>query len=129
MVGEPVERSAKIVPVTTPWMIPSTPRATASTSFGPGNEVRISSLSRATSRGLSIHFAPSVRCGAAASRRTSLTMRRWPALMRLRAIGPPMLPSPMNPMRMTVLLDLCDGGDDLGAHQLDGAHGRGVVHA
>src|SRR5882672_4314726 len=129
IVGEPVERSAKIVPVTAPWMIPLAPRATASTSFGPGSDVRISSLSRATSRGLSIHFAPSFRWGAAASRRTSLTMRLWPALMRLRAIGPPMFPSPMNPMRMTDLLDLCDCGDDLGAHQLDGAHRGGVVHA
>src|SRR6266536_4554112 len=52
-----------------------------------------------------------------------------PVLMKLKATGPPMLPSPMNPMRMTVLLDLCHCGDDLGAHQLDGAYGRGVVHS
>ena len=43
-------------------------------------------------------------CGAAASRRTSLTISVWPALMRLRAIGPPMFPSPMNPIRMVCVL-------------------------
>src|SRR6266850_3086211 len=118
-----------MVPATAPWMIPLAPRATASTSLGPGREVRISSLSRATAWGLSAHLAPACSWGAAVSRRRSLTMRVWPALMRLRAIGPPMFPSPMNPMRMTDLLDLCDCGDDLGAHQLDGAHRRGVVHA
>src|SRR6266849_4625765 len=99
-VGEPVERSAYTVPVTAPWMIPSGPSATASSSFGPGREVRISSLSRARALGLSAHLAPPSRCGFAASGRTSWTTRAWPAFMRFRAIGPPMFPSPTNPIRI-----------------------------
>ena len=75
IVGEPVERSAYTVPATAPWMMPFGPSATASTSLGPGRDVRISSLSRASACGLSAHLAPFCRCGAAASRRTSLTMR------------------------------------------------------
>ena len=73
-VGEPVDRSAYTLPGWAPWMMPSEPSATASTSLGPGSEVRISSLSRATAFGLSAHLAPRSRCGAAASRRTSLTI-------------------------------------------------------
>ena len=47
------------------------PSATASTSGGPGSDVRISSPWLAASRTLSAHFAPCATCGAPASFRTS----------------------------------------------------------
>src|SRR5437764_1203398 len=81
-------------------MTPRSPSATDSTSAGPGSDVRISSAPWAAPRGLSAALAPRSRYAFASSDRTSWTTRAWPALMRFRAIGPPMLPSPMNPMRI-----------------------------
>src|SRR5437667_341248 len=45
-------------------------------------------------------LAPRSRCGFTISDRVSCTTRAWPAFMRFWAIGPPMFPSPMNPMRI-----------------------------
>src|SRR5919197_1229506 len=80
--------------------MPCSPKATASTSRGPGSEVNISSLCSATALGVSAHVAPCRTCGAAISRRISLTTMVWPAFNTFRAIGPPILPNPMNPMRI-----------------------------
>src|SRR5213596_3018365 len=81
-------------------MIPRSPSATASTSGGPGSDVRINSAPCAAPRGLSAPLAPRSRCGFTISDRVSCTTRAWPAFMRFWAIGPPMFPSPMNPMRI-----------------------------
>ena len=62
------------------------------------------SLLAATSAGVSAHCAPPERCVSAIDRRMSLITRLWPALTRLSAIGPPMLPSPINPIRIIGLL-------------------------
>src|SRR5439155_16175398 len=82
--------------------MPPAPRATASTSRGPGREVKTTSLTCATALGVSPHVAPWARCGLASSWRRSVTTMVCPALRTLRAIGPPMLPSPMKPIRMRV---------------------------
>src|SRR5207247_714528 len=81
-------------------MIPRSPSATASTSGGPGSDARINSAPCAAPRGLSAPLAPRSRCGFTISDRVSCTTRAWPAFMRFWAIGPPMFPSPMNPMRI-----------------------------
>src|SRR6266849_240333 len=92
-----------MAPLAIPWMSPPSPVATCSISLGPGNEVKTISALRAAAAGLSAHVAPPDRWGSAWALRTSKTVRVWPFLMRLSAIGPPMLPNPMNPIFIVVL--------------------------
>ncbi len=87
-----------------PWMRPSGPSATCSTSGGPGSEVKTTSTAPATARGLSFQTAPAARCGSAAARRTSCTASAWPAAWRLDAMLAPMIPSPMKPTFMARFL-------------------------
>src|SRR5262249_17351233 len=77
---------------------PFSPSATASTSGGPGSEVKTNSAVSATARGVSAHTAPAVRYGSAAARRKSWTTSSWPAFCRLAAIPAPITRQPMNPI-------------------------------
>ena len=99
-VGEFVVKSNQVVPRRMPASKPSSARATASTSFGPGSEVKTTSLASATRRAESAQTHPAARCGAAASRRKSFTTSSWPAARTLSAMLAPMVPSPMNPTFM-----------------------------
>src|SRR4026209_326075 len=83
-----------------PWIRPSGPSATCSTSLGPGSEVKTASTPSATCRGVSSRTALALRCGAAASFLTSLTCSSWPPACRLDAMLAPMVPRPMNPTFM-----------------------------
>ena len=56
--GVLVLRSKYTLPSLSPWKVPSSPRATASTSMGPGRDVNTMSLASATSLGVSAHTAP-----------------------------------------------------------------------
>src|SRR5258706_8137836 len=56
-----------------------------------------SSDASATARGDSLNSAPWLSRFRATSRRRSWTARRWPALIRLAAIPPPMPPVPIKP--------------------------------
>ena len=62
--------------------------------------VYLRAVGSATDPGVSAQVAPCRRCGAAISCRISLTTMVWPAFMTFRAIGPPILPKPINPMRI-----------------------------
>jgi len=70
-VGELVERSNHAVPLRMPA---SKSSATAWTSFGPGSDVNTTSAASANLRAESAQVAPAWRCGAANSRRMSLTI-------------------------------------------------------
>ena len=56
----------------------------------------------ATSAGERAASAPSLTSGSIASLRVSNTVSLWPASISRRLIGPPMLPSPMNPISISV---------------------------
>ena len=98
MVGELVLRSMWTVPWRALSPIPPSPRATASTSLGIGREVNTTSDPATASAMEPTPLPPtsSQRRTAASSR--SCTRISCPLfLMTLRHIGPPMLPTPMNP--------------------------------
>ena len=77
---------------------------TASASRGPGREVSTTSTALPSACTLSAQVAPAASCGLAASARTSKTTRSKPALRKLSAMDPPMVPSPMNPIFMNYSL-------------------------
>src|SRR5215510_4665560 len=83
---------------------PCGPIVTLATCSGPGREVRMTSVWRATSAGEAARAAPRPVNSATAASRTSWTVRAKPAAWMLRAMPAPMLPSPMNPTRMARLL-------------------------
>src|SRR5690349_664721 len=80
-----------------PATIPSEPSATRSTSGASGSIVITISLAAATFRGVAAGVAPAAASDATASGTTSATISRWPLLRMLRAIGAPIVPSPINP--------------------------------
>src|SRR5262245_4821073 len=98
--GEVVDRSKYALPAFMPDSRPSLPSATSSTSGGAGSEVRTTSEASATLRGVSAQVAPAARCGAAASRRMSLTTSSNPPFCTFAAMLAPIVPSPMNPTFM-----------------------------
>src|SRR6516165_5821049 len=107
---------------------PLSPSATASTSGGPGSEVKTTSDASATARGLSAHTTPFARYGSAAARRRSCTTRSWPAFCRLAAMPEPIMPKPIKPIFITPSRDQFPGsrrkllllehlfGDEGGSH-------------
>ena len=97
--GAMVDMSITSMPSRTPAITPSSPRITASTSGESGSMVITTSERSATSRGVVAVSAP-----AAASSSTAAELRLWtttgkPALTRRAAMGLPMMPRPMKPMR------------------------------
>src|SRR3989304_2319780 len=95
--GALVERSNQAVPGAMPASSPSSPSATASTSTGPGSEVKTPSDASPTWRGVSAQRQPASTWRAPASSRMSWTTTSWPALRRFRGMLPPLLPRPLNP--------------------------------
>src|SRR5712691_342638 len=84
--------------------MPSGPRHTASISAGPGRQVATTSHSAASAAGEADHTAPESSSAAAAARRKSWTTRAWPAASSCKAIGAPILPTPMKPIFMSSAL-------------------------
>jgi hypothetical protein len=83
-----------------PSISPPLPAATASTMSGVGRLAITVSTRSATSRTEFAASAPSATSRSIGSRRVSNTVTRWPASTRRRAIGKPILPSPMKPISM-----------------------------
>src|SRR5262245_10644271 len=94
---ELVERSTWTSPRRAPARIPASPRTTDSTSTGPGSEVITTRQRAATSRGLAALRAPASASGRSASGRRSWTTSACPASSSRRAIGAPIVPTPMKP--------------------------------
>src|SRR5579863_8687432 len=91
--------------------MPSGPRQTASASAGPGRQVATTSHVAASAAGEADQAAPASSSAVAAARRTSCTMRPWPASNNCPAIGAPILPTPMNPIFMSCPGFCCETGD------------------
>src|SRR2546427_4976677 len=96
--GALVVMSMQAPPALSPVRIPVDGSTIAlSTSAGPGSDVKTTSLACAVARGVSARRAPRSHRLDVASRRRSWTVTRWPASMRQRAIGLPIVPVPTNP--------------------------------
>ena len=85
-------------PLLAPSNTPSGPRMTFSESAESGSMVMMVSLAAATSLLEDAPVAPSVTTSSWLLPTMSYTVREYPALSRLRAMGFPMIPSPMNPI-------------------------------
>src|SRR5690349_24961308 len=83
-----------------------------------------STLALATPAGESAALAPASTRAATACGKGSKTVRLWPALSRLRAIGPPMLPRPRKPICM--MTTFCDWGALLRIDPLGGVLHRSI---
>ena len=104
--GLPLVRSTTIVPGSAPSTMPSGPKQTCSTSFEVGSERQIVRAAPATARGESAGCAPASVSRASASGCRSSATRPKPAPSTLRAIGPPMLPSPIKPIVSAIAVSL-----------------------
>ena len=111
--GALVDRSIYVVPGLAFAAMPCGPSATSSTMRGSGNEVITTSHPAATSATDLPAVAPSSVHAFTASGLRSNTTTSWLVfLMMLRHMGPPMLPTPMNPTFMSRLLGFPPGADD-----------------
>src|SRR3989454_1707575 len=96
--GALVVMSMQAPPALSPARIPVDGSTIAlSTSAGPGSDVKTTSLVCAVASGVSAQRAPRSHRLEVASRRRSWTVTRWPASMRQRAIGLPIVPVPTKP--------------------------------
>src|SRR5476649_858132 len=99
--GALVERSMKVLPLVILARMPLSQRVTASTSLGMGSEVMTMSASFVTSAMDLPAVAPrSVQVFTAAAFRSNTETAWLLFLMRLRHMGPPMLPTPIYPTFM-----------------------------
>src|SRR5262245_45101576 len=80
-----------------PSATPFSPSATRSTSGASGSIVMTTSLAAATSFGVAAACAPASTSAFTACGCVSYTTSRWPFLITLRAMGPPIVPNPMQP--------------------------------
>ena len=96
--GEMVLMSMTTEPGLMPSMIPPSPRITFSTSGVSVTIVMITSDLLAVSFGLSAQTAPSDSSCPARDFVRVFTVQAYPAFIRLRHIGSPMMPSPMKPI-------------------------------
>ena len=87
-----------MAPVVIPSKIPSSPIVTASTSLGPGKEVKMMSHFSDNSLGESAHVAPISIADKVASLSMSWTMTLWPDRIIFKHIPLPIFPKPMKPM-------------------------------
>ena len=99
--GALVDRSMKVWPLAMLARMPLSPRVTASTSLGMGSEVITTSAPLVTSA-IDLAAVPprSVQVFTAAGFRSNTVTWWLERLMMLRHMGPPMLPTPMNPTFM-----------------------------
>src|SRR5438093_11412836 len=96
--GALVVMSMQAPPPLSPARIPVDGSTIAlSTSAGPGRDVKTTSPASAAARGVSAQRAPRSQRLDVASRRRSWTVSWWPASMRQRAIGLPIVPVPTKP--------------------------------
>ena len=89
-----VDVSMMVAPAFTWAMSPCSPNMTSRTCLGPGNEHMTTSAFFAPAAKLSAHCAPSAIKLLALSCETSNTVVGYPALIRLAAMGLPILPTP-----------------------------------
>ena len=96
----------KTEPLAAPAKMPFSPKATASTSTGPGSDVKTISEPWAASFGEPAQRAPASRIARAPgpSRSMSWAAISCPARARHNDMGPPIAPSPMNAIFMCLLL-------------------------
>ncbi len=100
--GELVDRSITTVPGFAFSATPPGPAITASTCFGVGSDSITTSLPAATSATLAPRLAPALMHASIAAGLRSNTVTSWLVLLTmLRDIGPPMAPTPMNPIFTT----------------------------
>jgi hypothetical protein len=115
--GEEVLMSTMSEPSAAPSKRPVSPVTASSTSGGPGSMVMVTAPFRATSAGLSATSAPPSAASSSAFRRVRLwSTSSWPARTRLRAIGPPMIPSPTKPTLSGISVALGDDGAHVPLH-------------
>ncbi len=95
--GLMVLQSMTSVPGRAPWLTPRSPRMTSSTSGVSLTQVTMMPQLAATSAGLSATAAPAVASGVTRPGVRFHTVRLNPALSKLAAIPPPIMPSPMKP--------------------------------
>src|ERR1700694_5696922 len=81
----------------------------------------VRSVAAATSSGEPTTRAPRSRSGSLLSGATSWTTRANPFLARFNAMGPPMLPSPMNPTAPAIADLLLERGDHVAGEELEAA--------
>ena len=96
--GAMVLMSIHSAPARMPCTTPSSPSTTDSTSGESGSIVMTTSLRAATSCGVAPAAAPSATSSSTGPRERFSTISTYPAASRLRAIGLPMMPRPMNPI-------------------------------
>ena len=94
--GGPVDMSTTANPDRAPARRPADPRTTSSTAAGEGRESKATSQTAAASLGVAATGAPR---SAALAGSTSTATSSCPAATRFRAIGRPIVPSPMNATR------------------------------
>jgi len=97
--GEMVDMSITTSPGRPASTMPPGPRATCSTSGESDTMVMTTSERSATSRGQEASTALSLTSSSMPGRLRFHTVSEYPAFSRLRAIGRPIMPSPMKPMR------------------------------
>src|SRR6478672_397014 len=115
--GSMVEESMSGVPGAAPFNTPYSPRYTERTWGEEGSIVITSSTPRAHSAAEVATSQPSFSSLFTSSEATSCTLSLCPCFRRLRAMGLPMCPKPMNPIFILLLLFLA---------RRDREHGRGL---
>lgn len=98
--GSLVDMSTRTVPRAAPASTPSGPSTTSRTSAGYPTIVKITSETAATAHGVSAQKAPRASRGSARARVRVKMVARWPAAMRWPHIEAPMIPVPIQPMRV-----------------------------
>ena len=96
--------SMMVSPLEAPSSTPSGPRIAASESAESGTIVMTVGLLSATSLEVDAAVAPSVASSSTDVPTTSYTVTEYPAFIRFRAIGLPMIPSPTNPTSLSPMI-------------------------
>src|SRR5471032_3303465 len=108
--GSMVLQSTAGTPLPIPASTPSSPSQTLRTCTAAGSMVITSSAPSAACRAEALMLPPSCASSASTVLFRSTRFSEWPALIRLRAIGAPMLPRPINAIFMAGSLTQVDGG-------------------
>ena len=98
--GETVEQSTTRPPLARPSATPPGPSSTCSRSGVSETHVSTASAPFAASAGVAARAAPSAASGSSRSRVRLCTVTSCPASIRWRAIGAPIVPSPITATRM-----------------------------
>src|SRR5690242_11228674 len=98
-----VELSMNSVPGRAEAIRPAGPRNTSRTCWPLGSMVMTASAPSVTATVEDLHVIPALPAASIAEALTSKPRTSWPAFARLAAIGPPMLPSPINPTTLMIV--------------------------